>query len=320
MTKTHFNILGKDIPLGGSAVLELEIAKLHTRNTINVPVIINRGKKNGPTVLLLAGVHGDEVNGIAIVRKIIKQKWHKPIAGTIICIPVFNVFGFLNLSREFPDGRDLNRVFPGAENGSLASQFAYKFTKEIAPKVDYVLDFHAGGATRANAPQVRCAFEHKNSLALAKVFGAPFILNASHIPKTIRETLDKMGKTILLYEGGKSNEIDIKVVNAGVKGAINVMRYLGLLEGELEVPDVKPVVIKESKWIRAPFSGMFTLAIQNASCIKEKDIIGRVSDPYGEFEKKIKSTINGHVICVNTAPIVNKGDALIHISTILEEE
>ena len=320
MSKTHFNILGKDIPLGGSAVLELEIAKLHTRNTINVPVIINRGKKNGPTVLLLAGVHGDEVNGIAIVRKIIKQKWHKPIAGTIICIPVFNVFGFLNLSREFPDGRDLNRVFPGAENGSLASQFAYKFTKEIAPKVDYVLDFHAGGATRANAPQVRCAFEHKNSLALAKVFGAPFILNASHIPKTIRETLDKMGKTILLYEGGKSNEIDIKVVNAGVKGAINVMRYLGLLEGELEVPDVKPVVIKESKWIRAPFSGMFTLAIQNASCIKEKDIIGRVSDPYGEFEKKIKSTINGHVICVNTAPIVNKGDALIHISTILEEE
>ena len=135
MSKQDFTILGKNVLPGKTVILEIEVAKLHTRNTMNIPVIVSRGKKPGPTILLLGGVHGDEVNGVAIVRKLIKLKLNRPVAGTIICIPVFNVFGFLNLSREFPDGRDLNRMFPGSASGSLASQFAYKFTKEIAPLV-----------------------------------------------------------------------------------------------------------------------------------------------------------------------------------------
>lgn len=312
MSKDKFIILGQEIEKGKGAILEIEIAKLHTRNTMNIPVIVERSKKPGPTILLLAGVHGDEVNGVAIVRELIKQKFHKPDFGVIICIPVFNVFGFLNLSREFPDGRDLNRVFPGTENGSLASQFAFKFTKEIAPLVDYVIDFHTGGADRVNVPQVRCNFNETKTFELAKYFDAPFILNSNYIPKSLRFTLNNMGKTTILFEGGKSREIDRNVVKVGVSGAINVMRKLGVLSGEINEV-CNSVVIDESKWIRAPHSGLLNLRVKNGSWVKAKEILGNISDPFGEFERKIKASKDGYIFCTNTSAIVNKGDAIFHI-------
>ena len=314
MSKDKFTILGTDIAKGKGAILELEIAKLHTRNTMNVPVIVQRGKKAGPTVLLLAGVHGDEINGIAIIREIIKQKFHKPDSGVIICIPVFNVFGFLNLSREFPDGRDLNRVFPGSENGSLASQFAAKFLKEIAHHIDYVIDFHTGGSERVNVPQVRCNFKEPESIELAKYFNTPFIINSSYISKSLREHLVKMGKKTILFEGGKSKEIDRNVVKAGVDGTVNVLRYLKVLSGAV-IPHGRTTVVEEAKWLRAPNSGLLNLRVKNGTLVKNREILGTISDPFGEFEKKIFASCNGYIFGVNTAPIVNKGDALFHIAT-----
>ena len=159
MSDSKFIILGREIGKGEGEILEMEVAKLPTRNNLRIPVIVERARHDGPVLLLMAGVHGDEMNGIAILRDIIRKKLNVPKRGTIICIPVFNVFGYLNQSREFPDGRDLNRMFPGSATGSLASQFAYKFTKEIAPLVDYVMDFHTGGAGRDNYPNVRCVLE-----------------------------------------------------------------------------------------------------------------------------------------------------------------
>jgi hypothetical protein len=164
MSSKLFILLGKVIPEGKQTVLDLDVAKLHTRTTVKVPVIIERSKNPGPVVLLLAGIHGDEINGVGIVREIIEQKINKPTCGTIICIPVFNVFGYLIQTREFPDGRDLNRMFPGSSNGSLASQFAYQFTKEIAPFVDYVIDFHTGGGERDNIAQIRCNIDDEKAL------------------------------------------------------------------------------------------------------------------------------------------------------------
>lgn len=312
MSKEEFTILGKSIAKGKGAILEIEVAKLHTRNSINIPVIIQRGKLPGPTILLMGGVHGDEVNGVAIVRKLIKLNLHKPVAGTIICIPVFNVFGFLNLSREFPDGRDLNRMFPGSASGSLASQFAYKFTKEIAPLVDYVIDFHTGGKERSNAPQVRCSFDEKETKELAVVFNAPFLLNSNYIPKSLRNTLHKMSKTVILFEGGKSNEIDEEIVKAGVCGTKNVLKHLGFLNGDVEL-EKNSVVLQESKWIRAPYSGMFNCNLINGSYVRAKDVLGTISDPYGAFERKVKAPSDGYIFAINTTPIVNKGDALFHI-------
>ncbi|MDW7692526.1 succinylglutamate desuccinylase/aspartoacylase family protein [Flammeovirgaceae bacterium SG7u.111] len=311
-----FSILGREIQKGERVVLEMEVAKLHTRNSLRIPVIIERAIHDGPVLLLMGGVHGDETNGVAIVREIIRKGYNKPKNGTIICIPVFNVFGYLNQHREFPDGRDLNRVFPGSKNGSLAAQFAYKFTKEIAPFVDYILDFHTGGAGRDNYPNIRCVLTQERNVELAKIFGAPLIVNSSYIHKSIRETMDKMGKTILLYEGGKSLDLDPYVISCGVKGALNVMRYLHMQKGNTRKG--APMVIKKSKWVRAPHSGIFQSLIKNGSKVKNKALIGRISDPYGEFERNVYAPFDCFVFGLNTAPIVYKGDALFHVSTEVE--
>lgn len=313
MSKNKFVILGKEIAPGSRAVLDLEVAKLHTRTRINVPVIIERAKQDGPVLLLMAGVHGDEVNGVGIIREIIQKKYNKPRRGTIICIPVFNIFGYLMQTREFPDGRDLNRMFPGTSQGSLASQFAHLFTTEIAPLVDYVIDFHTGGADRDNMAQIRCVLSEKKAMDLATAFGAPYIVHSDYIGKSIRETFHKMGKTILLFEGGKSKNINSKITNSAVIGTYNVMKYLGMQDGEIDAT-VKPVIIKKSKWIRAPYSGMFRLKVKNGIRVKKKDVLGVIQDPFGEFERKIIAPFDCNIFCVNTTPIVNKGNALFHVS------
>lgn len=307
-------ILNTKIERGKSYQLSLNIAKLHTRTAFNVPVIIERAKKDGPVVLLNAGVHGDELNGIEIVRRIIEAKLNKPLKGTIICIPVLNVFGFINLSRKFPDERDLNRSFPGAKDGSLASQFAHQFVTKIAPHIDYVIDFHTGGAARDNAPQIRCEEHDAKALKLAEVFGTDFIIHSKLIAKSLRTTLSKMGKTVLLYEGGKSLSFDENVIQQGVSGTIRVLNHLGMQKESIS-EGKESILVGKSKWIRAPYSGLLHVDVVNGTKVSKKDIVGYISDPYGSFKKKITATNDGYIFCVNTTPVVTKGDALFHIST-----
>ncbi|MGJ8745977.1 succinylglutamate desuccinylase/aspartoacylase family protein [Polaribacter sp.] len=313
MSNNPFTLLGKEIPEGKRTILEIEVAKLHTRTTVKVPVIIERSKEPGPVVLLLAGVHGDEVNGVGIIREILNQKLNKPKKGTIICIPVFNIFGYLIQTREFPDGRDLNRMFPGSLNGSLASQFAFQFTKEIAPFVDYVIDFHTGGDQRENIAQIRCAEGDKKGLELAKVFNPPMIVYSSYISKSLRDTMNKLGKTILLFEGGKSKELNANIISEGVNGTKNVLIYLGLIDGEITVKG-DPIFIKNAKWLRATYSGMFKITVKNGARVKKKEILGVIQDPFGEFKKRVYAPFDCYVFCINKTAIVNKGDALFHLS------
>jgi predicted deacylase len=307
-------ILGKEILPGKGAQLNLDVAKLHTTTPILVPVIIERAKVDGPTVLLMAGLHGDEINGIEIIRRVLRKGFNKPQIGTIICLPVFNIFGFLNVKRELPDGRDLNRSFPGSESGSLAAQFAFHFMKEIAPHVDYVIDFHTGSAQRNNYPQIRCVLQDEKHLDLAKIFNPPFILNSSYIPKTIRESINKLGKNMLLFEGGKTNNIEELIVEEGLNGVKRLLSHLGMRTFKIDISrDREPVILKDSKWMRSPNSGMFQALVDNGAKVNKGDIIGMVTDPYGNFEKKIKAAQAGYLICLNESPVVYKGDAIFHI-------
>ena len=198
------HILGEAIALGDRREINFNVAKLHTRTTLEVPVIIERSKKSGPIVLFTAGIHGDEVNGVEIVRQIIAKGINKPKKGTIICIPVINIFGFLNMDRAFPDGRDLNRMFPGTKSGSLASRVAYKLVQEIVPKVDLIIDYHTGAANRFNAAQIRIVNDDSQLKKLASIFGAPFVLYSKNLKKSFRNTCFKLGIPMLLFEGGKS--------------------------------------------------------------------------------------------------------------------
>lgn len=320
--KEVITILGEDIPPGESAEASFDVAKLHTTSSVAVPVIIERSKKPGPVVLITAGIHGDEVNGVEIVRQIIAKGINKPKMGTIICIPVINVFGFINLKREFPDGRDLNRVFPGLANGSLASRVAFKIMTEVVPEVDMVLDFHTGGAGRFNAPQIRIARKNEDLDNLAKIFGAPFVLYSKNLNKSFRNANYKLGKPLLLFEGGKSNHIDSNITNTGVNGAKRILKHLGMLSNKFKVtkPKNKTVFILKSQWQRANFSGMFKATVKINTMVKKGDSIGNITDPYGKFNHFVKSEHSGYIINVNESPIVYQGDALFHITSKIHEK
>ncbi|MGB3150694.1 MAG: succinylglutamate desuccinylase/aspartoacylase family protein [Maribacter sp.] len=319
MSSNRIEVLGHAVSKGKGVQLNLDIAKLHTRTKIEVPVIVERANEEGPNILITGGIHGNEINGIEIVRQLISKKYNKPEKGMVICIPVVNVFGFLNQKRQFPDGRDLNRVFPGSSRGSLASRFAYHIIKEIAPLVDYCIDYHTGGDSRFNAPQVRIGKHDSASLALAEVFGAPFIVKSARREKSFRATLHKLNKKILLYEGGKSLHIDNQITESGVNGALRVMQHLDMRDFTNELAHSaeeykEAVVIDNSSWIRAKFSGMLHPMVEIGQKVEKGTILGSISDPFGYFERTVKSTHAGYVICVNQSPIVNQGDGIFHIS------
>jgi predicted deacylase len=319
-------ILNTSIAPGESKIINLNIAKLHTGTSLAVPVIVERAKEDGPCILLSAGIHGDEVNGVEIVRQIITHGYNKPERGSVICIPVVNVFGFLSQTREFPDGRDLNRMFPGSKTGSLASRFAYYLLNEIAPNIDYCIDFHTGGASRFNYSQIRIDIRNEETRALAKVFGSKFIIDAEERDKSFREALTDMGKHVLLFEGGKSLNLDRIVTSIGIEGTLRVMQHLNMrdfstqLQKSTYLKEINPILIKSSTWIRAHESGMFRSLQRIGSKVKKGDVLGTISDPYGAYEVEVHASYDGYIICTNHAPIVNEGDAVIHISKETAEE
>lgn len=320
--KNVLEILGEKVALGKSATVTFEVAKLHTRNTLDVPIIIERSKKPGPTVLITAGIHGDEVNGVEIVRQIIAKGINKPKKGTTICVPVINVFGFLNMDRLFPDGRDLNRVFPGSENGSLASRVAHFVMSEIVPHADFVIDFHTGGADRFNAAQIRIIKDEPILYELAHVFGAPFIYYSKNLNKSFRNSCYKLGVPMLLFEGGKSFNIHSNITNTGVNGAKRILNHLGMLNSKFKVskPKTKAVIIEDSKWLRAKFSGMFKATVAINKYVKKDEVLGNITDPYGSFNHFVKAPNDGYIFNVNESPIIYQGDAIFHISTEIKND
>ena len=302
----------------GKTVVNFEIAKLHTRTALSIPIVVERAKKPGPTVLISAGIHGDEVNGVEIVRQLISKGYNKPERGMVICIPVVNVFGFLNQERKFPDGRDLNRSFPGSKKGSLAARFAHFIMSEIVPHADYVLDFHTGGASRFNYSQIRYNPDDLECEELAKVFGTKFIIRSSTRDHSFRDECSALGKKVLMFEGGKAMHLDRVVTKSGMNGVLCVLNHLQIRDFtdviDIETHFTDPIIIKSSSWVRAKYSGMFRSDSPNGSYVEKGDQIGTIRDPFGDFEKPIKAPWSGFLICVNHNPIVNQGDALVHLT------
>ncbi len=314
--KNILKILGNEVLPGTSTTINFNIAKLYTSTKVEIPVIIERSKEPGPTLLITAGIHGDEINGVEVVRQIIAKKINKPAKGSVICIPVLNVFGFLNMDRFFPDGRDLNRVFPGTKNGSLASRFAYQFINEILPVADFCLDFHTGGASRFNAPHIRVDPKNKRLVELAKVFNAPFTLLSKNLEGSYRATCSKKGKDILLFEGGKSQSSSKEIAIGGVHGTMRILNHLEMLDKDfiLPVPDSNSLLVKKSIWMRAKYSGLLHIKIPISKHVEKGEILATITDPYGKMRHVVKASNEGYVINVNEAPIVYKGDAIFRIT------
>lgn len=314
--KNNLHILGHTLFPGTKTRINFNTAKHFTSGSVEVPVIVERAKKPGPIVLITGGIHGDEINGVEIVRQLISRKINKPKRGTIICIPVINIFGFLQLQREFPDGRDLNRMFPGSKNGALASRFAYQFTQEILPVADYCLDFHTGGASRFNAAQIRIDKNNTENLNLANAFNAPFTIYSKTIAKSYREACAKKEIPVLLFEGGKSLDNNPDIAQIGVDGTIRVLHYLNMLSPNVPLPEetTNTILISTTKWIRAKYSGLLHIKTPIGKQVEKGEHIATITDPYGSFNHKVKAPNKGYIININQAPLVYQGDAIFHIT------
>ncbi len=305
-------INGKSIEKGETAEINLQFASLPTHTMIDLPIFVYRALKDGPTLLITAGLHGDEINGIEVIRKMIFDKTIIPTAGTVIAIPVVNVYGFIQTSREFPDGKDLNRSFPGSKSGSLASRIAHVMMNEILPNIDFGVDFHTGGASKANFPHIRCNTNDREVLKLAKAFSPPLIVNSKPPDHSFRKSAYLKGKTILTFEGGESLRFDEKAIKHGLRGVRRLMNYLGM--SETKIASQKTLIMKRSWWNRAQTSGLFRPKVKPGQEIARYQVLGHITDPYGETEFTIKSRAKGVVIGLNNLCVVNKGEALIHIA------
>ncbi|NJN41681.1 MAG: succinylglutamate desuccinylase/aspartoacylase family protein [Flammeovirgaceae bacterium] len=305
-------IAGENIRPGELSEIKIKIARLPSRTWIETPVYVFRGLEDGPVLALMAGMHGDEINGMEIVRRIIDSGYHKVKRGTVLCMPIINIYGFINYSREVPDGKDINRSFPGSKSGSLASRVAYHLMHSVLPYIDYGVDFHTGGAMRTNYPQVRCVMKDETNQQLANAFGAPFTIDSPFRPKSLRQAASKKGKNIIVYEGGESIRIDNFAVEQGIEGTLRLMHHLKMIDWSPEAKEENRI-IWSSSWIRAKSAGIFQTNVKCGELIQKHQWIGTMTDPFGEFKESIKSPITGYLIGLNNNPVVHAGDAIMHI-------
>ena len=305
--------IGKEvIERGENKTVRLIVGRLPSDTRIHLSVHVYRSGKPGPAVLVMGGVHGDEINGVEIVRRAIKLgKFEKLNLGSVIAIPVLNIYGFNNFSRDVPDGKDVNRSFPGSLNGSLASRVARIFTKNILPLIDFGMDFHTGGKMHYNYPQIRFTKGDEASRELAGQFAAPVTISTRTIPKSLRKVALDAGKPIIVFEGGENLRFDGFSIEKGLAGIQRVLAAQGMLDEAAPAPE--SVFIQNRQWLRAKRPGMFRWWKQSGQKVRKGEPLGVINDPFGQEEIRVKSPKDGFIIGHNNAPVVGQGDALFHV-------
>lgn len=306
---------GQTIQPGERRTVDLEVGKLYTHSPITMPVQVLCGRQAGPVMFVSAAIHGDELNGVEIIRRLLKVPGLRQLKGTLIAVPIVNLHGFINQSRYLPDRRDLNRSFPGSEKGSLAGRVARLFLDEIVERSTHGIDLHTGAIHRSNLPQIRANLNDPQTLELARAFGTPVILNSDLRDGSLREAADKKGIPVLLYEAGEALRFDELAIRGGVQGILRVMRQLEMLPKSRKPLPAEPIMARSSAWVRAPQDGIFRASVkQGQRVVKDQTLLGRISDPFGESEVEVWSPISGIVIGQLHLPLVNEGEALFHIA------
>lgn len=314
MLNDTFILGGVEIQKGTTVTVNLELPKLYNTPT-QLPVRVIRGRRKGPVVFISAAIHGDELNGIEIIRRLRKLNILKRLKGTLILVPIVNVYGVMNLSRYLPDRRDLNRSFPGSSKGSLAGRIAKVFFDEIVLKCDLGIDLHTASIHKSNLPQVRTNIENEYTFKLAKVFGAPVVLHSELRDGSLRGVAQDKGVPILLYEAGEALRFDETSIRIGVNGIVNVLRANEMLPQVLQKRASKiPVITKSSKWIRSIESGMLRTIKALGDTVKENEIIAYIDEPLGDEIFEVIAPFDGIIIGKSEIPLVQEGDAVFHIA------
>lgn len=309
-------IHGISVLPGMRMTIDIPAGRLYTHAPMTIPVHVINGKKAGPRLFISAAIHGDEINGVEIIRRLLKHSGLKRLRGTIIAVPIVNVHGLINHSRYLPDRRDLNRSFPGSEKGSLAARLAHLFMQEIVSQSTHGIDLHTGAIHRSNLPQIRANLDDEETNKLARAFNVPVIISSNLRDGSLREAAAEYGIPMLLYEAGEALRFDEVSIRAGVKGIVNVMRLLGMIPASRRNPtkQTEPVVARSSSWVRAHDSGILRAMIPLGGRVKKGTLLGIVADPFGEREIKIVAPHSGIVIGKTNLPLVNEGEALYHIA------
>jgi hypothetical protein len=312
---TDLTINDQSIAPGSSVMIDLPLPRLYTHTLMTMPVHVIRGKKPGPRLFVSAAIHGDELNGVEIIRRLLKQPALNKLHGDLIAIPMVNVYGIIHHSRYLPDRRDLNRSFPGSKTGSLAARLADLFMTEIVVKCTHGIDLHTGAIHRSNLPQIRANLDDAETLSLAKSFHVPVLLNSNLRDGSLRESAAARDIPMLLYEAGEALRFNEVSIRAGLNGILEVMRHLQMLAvRKNQKHTAEPFVARSSQWIRAPGSGIFRAAKSLGEKVKRNDVVGAINDPVATLETPVISPCHGLIIGRSEIPLVHEGEAIYHIT------
>ena len=316
-----FEIAGHKIEGGTRRTIDLPVSTLSDHTPISLRVHVIHGKRPGPTVFVSAAVHGDEVMGVEIVRRLLQSDLLDRLRGTLLVVPIVNAFGFHNRSRYLPDRRDLNRSFPGSAGGSLASRLADIFLGQVVKRCDLGIDLHSAAIHRTNLPQVRVSEGNTRVMDLAKVFGAPVILTSSLREGSLRAEAAEAGVDVLLYEAGEGLRFDEMAARAGVAGILRVLRAMDMLPAKgIAKAKVTPLLCRSSKWLRAPAGGLLRTYRGDGDVVEEGDVLASVADPFGEAEVEMIAPSDGIIVGRAVMPVVNEGDAVFHVADVRHDD
>lgn len=316
MPVRSLSINGVNVKPGTRITIDLPVGRLYTHTPMTIPVHVIHSRRPGPRLFISAAIHGDEINGVEIIRRLLKLPVLKRLTGSIIAVPIVNIHGLIHHSRYLPDRRDLNRSFPGTEKGSLAGRLANLFMQEIVAQSTHGIDLHTGAIHRSNLPQIRANMDDPETEKLARAFEVPVIISSNLRDGSLREAAAEYGIPMLLYEAGEALRFDEISIRAGVKGILNVMRALEMLPATRNKlkKQSESVVARSSAWERASDSGIFRAMVPLGGRVKKGTLLGVVGDPFGEREVQITASFSGIVIGRTSLPLVNEGDALFHIA------
>jgi predicted deacylase len=313
--RDNIEIAGVTVKPGTRQSIDIALPSFYTHSSASMPIHVVHGRQPGPCLLVSAALHGDELNGVEIVRRLLGHKQIDRIKGTLIAIPVVNVFGFVSKSRYLPDRRDLNRSFPGSETGSLASRLANLIMTEVIPHCSHVIDLHTGAVNRENLPQIRAKLtEAPTTEGMARAFGVPVILNSELLEGSFRAAASEKGIPVLLYEGGEALRFDEFAIRAGLNGVLEVMSHLDMRRKSRKSSPANSMIANTSQWLRAPQSGILRSLAATGSRVEEGDVLAHIHDPLGENSEALTSPVSGIVIGKTNLPLVFEGEAIFNIA------
>lgn len=315
-----FVLADEAIAPGTRRTVNLPVATLATHTPMDLPIRVVHGRRPGPALLLSAALHGDEINGVEVIRRVLRLPALNRLRGTLVAAPIVNLHGFLGLSRYLPDRRDLNRSFPGSPGGSLAAQLAALFLEQVVRTCTHGIDLHTAAIHRDNLPQIRVDLGDGSAAAMARAFGAPVILNAAQRPGSLRQAAGAAGVPMIVYEAGEALRYSETCVRGGVTGVVRVMHHLGMLGGRPPAGRPQVMIADRSRWVRAPASGVMRARHGLGKWVEAETLLAVVADPLGEREDLVAAPQAGLIIGRTNLPVVNQGDGLFHLALLRDAD